>query len=752
MKKCPAVDARVEVAVWSGGSTSVALNAAGPSSSRSTAWKPRVGAAWLEELPLGVKVRDLPQSAELHVRLLPSCLEATLPLFTCKGRRLRSGSYRLHLRRDSRRRFEELDRCERVLRRVRRGAEQQGSTWLEQRVLETLETVRAQEAAETDGLVVVLELPKHELPVLFNDACVAVTPGNEELGEEDADMMPGPAELKARKLARSVMNDPRSKPDGAEREAIAAVLRRPPARQLSGAEAQLLWRFRNALTTEPRALPKFLRAVDWSDANEAKEACALAEKWAPMRAGDALELLGPSFSGASVSRVRSLAVTTLESSMEDDELRCYLLQLVAALRYEPLPVASGPLASMLVRRATRSASIACLLHWYLLVECDDPVHGSRFDAVHERLVESHCFDAAGVEGEMVLDGIRLSAELMSQLNAIMRGLKAARGGTKSKAERLKALLAPGGAFAELAELGDPGPPCPLDPGVRLNGLIAEKSAVFKSALHPLKLAFRTSDGGIYTAIYKRGDDLRQDQLVVAMIALMDRLLKRENLDLQLTPYSVTATGSSEGLVEFVPSTPLSEVLERHRSIPRFLASHSPDENGPMGVAQDVHEALLRSCAGSCVVTYILGVGDRHLDNLMLTPRGRLFHIDFGYIMGRDPKPFAPPVKLCREMVEAMGGVDSPGYARFRSYCCEAFNILRKSSNLILNLIMLMSEANIPDISTDPERTRLKLQEKLVPDASDEEAIQLFQGVLNESATALFPNLVETAHRFAMYWR
>ena len=45
-----------------------------------------------------------------------------------------------------------------------------------------------------------------------------------------------------------------------------------------------------------------------------------------------------------------------------------------------------------------------------------------------------------------------------------------------------------------------------------------------------------AEEGRYMAIYKRGDDLRQDQLVVQMFSLMDRLLKRENLDLRLTPY------------------------------------------------------------------------------------------------------------------------------------------------------------------------------------------------------------------------
>jgi len=56
-----------------------------------------------------------------------------------------------------------------------------------------------------------------------------------------------------------------------------------------------------------------------------------------------------------------------------------------------------------------------------------------------------------------------------------------------------------------------------------------------------------------------------------------------------------------------------------------------------------------------LVKTLVSLVHRHLDNLLLTEDGRLFHVDFGFILGRDPKPFPPPMKLCKEMVVAMGG-------------------------------------------------------------------------------------------------
>ena len=56
-------------------------------------------------------------------------------------------------------------------------------------------------------------------------------------------------------------------------------------------------------------------------------------------------------------------------------------------------------------------------------------------------------------------------------------------------------------------------PLPLDPKIVTTGIVPSESSIFKSALHPLRLTFRTAGGGKCKVIFKKGDDLRQDQLV-----------------------------------------------------------------------------------------------------------------------------------------------------------------------------------------------------------------------------------------------
>ena len=216
-----------------------------------------------------------------------------------------------------------------------------------------------------------------------------------------------------------------------------------------------------------------------------------------------------------------------------------------------------------------------------------------------------------------------------------------------------------------------------------------------------------------------------------------------------------ATSTDDGFVEFVgDSSTLSSILTNYgNDLMAYFRSIKPKADAAYGVDPAVLDTFSRSCAGYCAITYVLGIGDRHMDNLMITTDGRLFHVDFGYILGRDPKPFPPPMKLCREMVDGMGGTASVHYRSFVSKCTQAFLIIRRHASLLVSLLYLAAEANLKDMrEQDPTLAILKVQKRLMPEVSDEIAEQQMVNLINESTNALFPVVMEKLHKWAIYWR
>ena len=577
-----------------------------------------------------------------------------------------------------------------------------------------------------------------------------------EVGQRD-----NPAEAKHRRLFRSSHRhgilDKDLKPNAKVRDELNQIMSYSPTHVLSPEETDLVWKFRYHLTRNKRALTKFVKSVNWNDQGESRQALQVLTRWTEIDIDDALELLGPSFDN---STVRAYAVDRLRKA-DDQELLLYLLQLVAALKYEHISgtddqgsTHDSSLARFLIQRAAANFMLGNYFHWYLMVECDDhsPEQGAENRNIYRKVAYDFMTELVknpgGAENRKTL--LR-QAELLAILSKIADDVKKSSDSIPKKADKVKHFLAD--SKNELVTI-DPPLPMPLDPVIKITGIVPDQVTVFKSSLNPIKFTFKTVTGGMYPIIYKLGDDLRQDQLVIQIITLMDQLLQKENLDLRLSPYKILATSTSAGASQFVQSQSLSSIVGKYKVNPAlaYLKHHNPDDRQPLGVRSQTLDTYVRSCAGYCVITYILGVGDRHLDNLLLAPDGHFFHADFGFILGRDPKPFAPVMKLTKEMVDCMGGVQSEHYKQFRQYCFLAYTALRKSSNLILNLFSLMVDANIPDIRLEPDKAVLKVRERFHLEMTEEEAILYFGRLIEDTMTAFAPVVIDKLHEWAQAFR
>ena len=244
-----------------------------------------------------------------------------------------------------------------------------------------------------------------------------------------------------------------------------------------------------------------------------------------------------------------------------------------------------------------------------------------------------------------------------------------------------------------------------------------------------------SDGKKYRQLVKGNDDLRQDAVMQQFFVMVNTLLTRNpktrKRGLHVRTYKVIPLSPCSGIVEWVNDTQqigcylvgVNGSWERQTSAhtryrPQDYQSHEcrkmlSDAVEKLPVYQDIcehfrpvfHHFFLekwpepnlwlekrlrytRSVATNSMVGYIVGLGDRHAQNILIDMNtADIVHIDLGVAFEQGKQLRVPeiiPFRLTRDIVDGMGITGTEGV--FRRCCEETMNVLRENHECLLTIV------------------------------------------------------------------
>lgn len=278
-------------------------------------------------------------------------------------------------------------------------------------------------------------------------------------------------------------------------------------------------------------------------------------------------------------------------------------------------------------------------------------------------------------------------------------------------------------------------PGTYQPGKTVVGIarFENKVPILGSKQRPRRFFIYGQDGKLYDYLLKGQEDIRQDNMVMQLFGLVNRLLDGDSdclsRHLVLEPYPTIPLSPKSGLIGWVPNLDtfntlitqnrnfkgmqkdterrtLISVSGKHydyathmRRLEVFLASIATSDGMDMydvlWLKSRSSEAWLerrtgyvRSLALTSVVGYVLGLGDRHPLNIMIhRVTGKVIHIDYGdcfeSAMLRDKWPEQVPFRLTRMLVNALEALGIEGSFKITFY--HVLRVIRSNKDYLMAL-------------------------------------------------------------------
>lgn len=313
--------------------------------------------------------------------------------------------------------------------------------------------------------------------------------------------------------------------------------------------------------------------------------------------------------------------------------------------------------------------------------------------------------------------------------------------------------------------------------------------IFFSLQMPRQLTVRGSDGNAYRLMVK-SDDTRKDAKVVEFTTMVNRILststEARKRGLQIANYSVVPLSDHFGIIEFVMNvqTMKGVIIEQrkrqgisinerkifmhigglqkakqkdNKKLDKLMVDfrHIMDQCPPVlhnwfveqfsdpNAWYMARNSFTRSSAVMSMVGYIMGLGDRHCENILIFKNtGAILHIDFDCLFEKGttlPTPEIVPFRLTQNMVDAMGitGVDGI----YRITCEVIGTLLRENEQILMNILeTLIYDPLIDWRNHNPREDLSKVRKKIRGLINEDEGLPMnIHGqvdVLIQEATSL----------------
>jgi serine/threonine-protein kinase ATR len=252
-----------------------------------------------------------------------------------------------------------------------------------------------------------------------------------------------------------------------------------------------------------------------------------------------------------------------------------------------------------------------------------------------------------------------------------------------------------------------------------------KVVLMNSLQKPKKLTINTSNGEQHYFLAKE-DDLRKDHRMMELNSILNRFMKKtpdtRRRKLYIRTFAAIPLNDQYGLVEWVKNTntyrncikdayrmvnlkePSSTETKglyggncttvnafKNKILPKYTPVFHAWFSQTFPEPTKWFESRLnyaRTTAVMSMVGYMVGLGDRHSENILLDQsNGDLIHVDFSMLFDKGKTLSTPevvPFRLTQNMIDAFGITGYEGV--YRSVCEQTMKVLRENKEPLINVL------------------------------------------------------------------